>query len=88
MPVRRITRRQIQRAPLRLRRYKRYQPVLVNEFGRVFAEGKPTITKRAARLAGNALLYASGVVSPSASNPSGNIGGGDGGGRFNPDFPI
>lgn len=88
MPVRRLLRRQIQRAPLRLRRYKRYRPALVNEFGRTVAEGKPTITKRAARLGANTLLYNTGFVSPSPGNPNGGIGGGDGGGKFQPDTPI
>lgn len=88
MPVRRITRRKIQRAPLGLRKFKRYQPVLVNEFGRTVSKGKPTITKRSARLGANTLLFNTGFVSPSPGNPNGGIGGGDGGGKFRFDRPI
>ena len=77
MPVRRIIRRQVQKAPLRERRYKRYRPALVNEFGRTLAAGKPTITRNKARADANALLRSTNAVRPSPGNPTGGTGGGN-----------
>lgn len=80
MPVRRIIRRQVQKAPLRDRRFKRYRAALVNEFGRTIASGKSTITRTKARVDANTLLRATNFVRPTPGNPTAGTGGGGGGG--------
>ena len=64
---------------------RRFRAVLVNEFGRMTLESAGRATREQARRETARLIYAAGLITPSADNPGGYTG--SGGGRIPPNIP-